>query len=246
MRRTTELLVSEITVMGAGFCVIGLERLPAGFRSLRPIPRNSYSWTKFSHQRGDRVAFELSFMSALPPHGEDRRAGNFQLLGSVSEAQLLECLKRAELAGSVKDLFGCAVHPSPRGGEAVYADCKEAQRSICGCEIAAVSFSFRFYPPKIRAAVALKSGETLESLPVVDAGWIGVANDLTSHIQDDRKRRLEAQHFFDSVIQKRIISSNHRFARIGLARPKNDEGFCWLMLDTLFPLPNPAWLNEAK
>jgi hypothetical protein len=80
----------------------------------------------------------------------------------------------------------------------------------------------------------------------VDAGWIGVANDLTSHIQDDRKRRLEAQHFFDSVIQKRIISSNHRFARIGLARPKNDEGFCWLMLDTLFPLPNPAWLNEAK
>src|SRR4029077_18246611 len=123
------------------------------------------------------------------------------------------------MAGSVADLFGCAVHPSPHGGESVYAHGKEAQRSICGCEIAAVRFSFRFYPRKIRAAVALKSGETLESLPVVDAGWIAMADELTGHIQDARRRRVEAQQFFDSVVKKRINASNHRFARIGLARP---------------------------
>jgi hypothetical protein len=146
MPLTTELLISEITLMGPGFCVLGLERATQGFRSLRPIPRNSFSWAPFAYKRGDRVAFDLSYIPTVPPHTEDRLAGNHRSLGSLGEGELLQRLKQAEVADSLKDLFGCPVRPSPRGGDAVYVCPNEAKRSVCGCAITAVAFSFRFFP----------------------------------------------------------------------------------------------------
>ncbi len=241
----TELLISEITLMGMGFCVIGLEHNIDRFRSLRPIPRSSYAWSKFQYGRADKVAFDLSSMPVTPPHIEDRLAANDKKLGSVTEAELVKCLKQAEVAASIKGLFGCDVHPSPRGGEAVYLNPQDGKRSICGCEVEDISFSFRFFPPKIRAALAMKSGESLESLPVVDTAWVGFATALASRLKDYVNFRSQLQGFFDSFVREQILSSAIRFARIGLARPDKD-GLCWLMLDSLFPLPEDTWLKELN
>ncbi len=152
--------------MRRGCCVIGLELNKDRFRSLRPIPRHSTAWDKFQYGRADRVAFDLSATRVTPPHIEDRLAASEKKLGSSSEAELVKCLKQAEMATSVKGLFGCDVHSSPHGGDAVYVDPKDGKRSICGCEVAAVSFSFRFYPKqkRIRAALALKSLRKLAEL----------------------------------------------------------------------------------
>ncbi len=240
MPLTTELLISEITLMGPGFCVLGLERGTQGFRSLRPIPRSSFSWPTFAHKRGDRVAFDLSNIPAIRPHFEDRRAENHRSLGSLSELELLLCLKQAEVAGSVKDLFGCPVRPSSRGGDAVYVCPNEAKRSICGCAITAVTFSFRFFP-RIRVALGLTSGETLY-LPLVDTEWTNFALEIARGVRSSQHDQLRAQHFFDYFVQEEIASSELRFARIGLSRPDRD-GFCWLMLDSLFPLPQKRWLS---
>lgn len=241
----TELLISEITLMRRGFCVIGLERNKERFCSLRPIPRNSYAWNRFPYGRADLVAFDLSAMLVLPPHIEDRLARNDAKRGSVTEAELVKCLKQAEVATSVKGLFGCDVHSSPHGGAAVYVDPKDGKRSICGCEVESINFSFRFYPKQkqIRAALALKSCESLQSLPVVDVEWHGFAADLTNQANDKPNFQPRLQSFFDSFVRDQIISSPIRFARIGLSRSSRD-GFCWLMLDSLFPLPKKAWLKE--
>ena len=242
MPLATELLISEITIMGPGFCVIGLERDNERFRSLRPIPRSSFSWPSFGYKRGDRVAFELSRISARQPHTEDRQAGNHQGLGSLSEHELLQRLKQAEVAGSIRELFSCDVHPSPRGGDAVYVSPNDAKRSICGCVITAVAFSFRFFP-KIRVALALTSGETLQSLPLVDTEWTKFALEIASDTKSGPHDQSRAQYFFDYFVQGEIASSELRFARIGLSRPDKD-GFCWLMLDSLFPLPKKHWLSD--
>src|SRR5712692_5191304 len=147
----TELLISEITLMRRGFCVIGLERNKDYFLSLRPIPRNSDAWNKFQYGRADKVAYDLSSMPVAPPHIEDRHAANDKKLGSVTEAELVKCLKQAEVAASIRGLFDCNVHPSPRGGEAVYVNPEDGKRSICGCEVESVRFSLRFFP-RLRAA----------------------------------------------------------------------------------------------
>ena len=241
----TELLISEITLMRRGLCVIGLEQDKDRFRSLRPIPRNAFAWNNFQYARADKVAYDLSSMPVAPPHIEDRLAANHQKLGSVTEAELVRCLKRAEVAASIRGLFGCAVHLSPRGSEAVYVKPEHGKRSISGCEVESVSFSFKRYPPKIRAALALKSGESLESLPVVDAEWVKFATRLARQIAAQPNFRSHLESFFNSLVRDRIGSSEIRFARIGLARPYKD-GLCWLMLDTLFPLPKNAWLEEFE
>lgn len=239
----TELLISEITLMGSGFCVIGLERNKDRFRSIRPIPRNSYAWNRFPYRRGDHVAFDLSAMLVLPPHVEDRLAENDRKRGSVAEIELVKCLKQAEVATSVRELFGCDVHASPYGGTAVYVDPRDGKRSICGCEIESISFSFRMYPKQVRAALALKSGESLQSLPVVDTQWVRFATDLESQAKDKPNFRLRVHSFFGSLVRKEIMSGPIRFARIGLSRSSRD-GFCWLMLDSLFPLPKKEWLQQ--
>lgn len=225
--------------------MIGLERNKDRFRSVRPIPRTSSAWNKFQYGRADKVGFDLSSLPLRPPHIEDRLAANDKKMGSVIEAELVKCLKQAEVAASIKGLFGCDVHPSPRGGEAVYVNPEDGKRSICGCEVESISFTFRFYPPKIRIALGMRSGESLESLPVVDAAWVRFATLLASQIKNHVNFRSRLQGFFDSFVCEQILSSALCFARVGLARPDKD-GLCWLMLDSLFPLPKDAWLKEFE
>lgn len=240
----TELLVSEITRMSRGYCVIGLERSGEHFCSLRPLPRWGYAWTRFPYRRADKVAFDFSVSLAVPPHTEDRSAANDHKVGFVSESELVRCLKKAEVATCIKGLFGCDAYMSRHGGEAVYVLPEEAERSICGCEIESIRFSFHFYP-KIRAALALKSGETLESLPLVDAEWTEFINLLAERFKDQAHSRLQLEELLDSLVCQQINSSAVRFVRIGLSRPDRD-GLCWLMLDSLFPLPKKAWLESIN
>jgi hypothetical protein len=233
-----ELLISEITQMAAGLCVIGLERHKEGYCSLRPIPHGLTAWPEFPYYRADRISFDLSLSPGVTEHHrEDRRAGNPRLVDTVSENELVGCLRQAEVANSIRELFGCQVHPSPRGGPAVYVNPVDARRSICGCRINSVRF--RFYPGKIRVALGLESGETLDSLPVVDRDWHAFA----ARFDDQRQDRLEG--FFNSFVVDQIMSSPIRFARIGIARPDRDI-LCWLMLDSLFPLPRDQWVEDFK
>jgi hypothetical protein len=240
-----ELIISEITRMGSGSCVLGLEARKPGFRSVRPMPPWSTAWPFFPYRRADKVAFELSMRPVTQPHVEDRAAESHRKLGSVTENELVACLKQAEVAHSIRDLFGCHLHLSPRGGEAVYADPHEASRSISGCEVESISFSFRFYPPSIRASLALASKETLQSLPVVDRGLIDFVEDLVRRLGSETGMDSRLERFFNSAYKSKIMSSPTKFARIGLARPDKD-GFCWLMLDSLFPLPQYEWKKEFK
>ena len=54
-------------------------------------------------------------------------------------------------------------------------------------------------------------------------------------------RRERAQQFLNGFVRARLMASSNRFARIGLPRPF--YGKCWLMLDSLFPQPEKAWLS---
>ena len=239
-----ELLISEITRMAEGFCVIGLARSQAGFYSLRPMPRVGFAWQPFPYWRADRIAFELSLLPLVAPHLEDRQAGDHSRLGAVSEAELVACLKQAETATSVPELFGCNVNPSPRGGPASCVEPEEARRSICGCAIENLHFSFRFYPQRnIRVTLRLTSGDRLDSLPLVDHDWLRFADHLWEQSQGTADVRQRLQRFFNRTIREHILSSPPPFARIGLTRPDRD-GLCWLMLDSVFPLPKKKWSEE--
>jgi hypothetical protein len=240
-----ELLISEITRMAEGFCVIGLERDRARFCSLRPIPRDGFAWQPFPYRRGDRVDFELYPIPVARPHVEDRQSRNHNKLGLMSETDMVSCLKLAEVAASVKELFGCDVRPSPHGGPAVYVEPEEGNRSICGCEIANVSFSFKYYPPKIRATLYLESGDRLDSLPLVDHDWLSFIDNLWKQSQGTANVGSRLQRFFNWTIRDHILSSAAPLARIGLTRPDRD-GLCWLMLDSIFPLPTNQWREEFE
>jgi hypothetical protein len=240
-----ELLISETTRMGSRTCVLGLETINLGFRSVRPVPAGSVAWQFFPYRRGDRVAFELSDAHTTQPHVEDRVAGGHRKLGSATENELVTCLRQAEVGRTIKDLFGCQLHLSPKGGDAVYARPHDATRSICGCDVEGISFSFKFYPPKIRASLALASKETLHSLPVVDRGLIDFVEDLAGSRGREPNLNSRLERFFNSVYKPRIMSSPIKFARIGIARP-DEDGFCWLMLDSLFPLVQREWQREFR
>ncbi|MGH9532528.1 MAG: hypothetical protein ACRD2Q_09050 [Terriglobales bacterium] len=238
-----ELLISEITRMGEGFCVIGLLRNQSGSVSLRPIPPGRYAWQPFPYQRADRVDFELYNIPVARPHVEDRQSRNHSKVGSISEADMVDCLKQAEVAASIKELFGCNVRSSPRGGAAVHVKPEEGNRSICGCAIENISFSLNYYPPKIRATLYLESGDRLDSLPVVDDDWLRFADRLWEQNQGTANVQQRLQRFFNWQIREHLLSSPASFARIGLARPDRD-GLCWLMLDSVFPLPKKQWSEE--
>ena len=239
-----ELLISEITRMADGFCVIGLMPTQAGFCSLRPMPRVGFAWRPFPYRRADRVAFELSLIPLAAPHLEDRQAANHTRLGAASEAELVDSLKRAEVAAAARELFGCNVRPNPRRGPGIYVDPEEGSRSICGCVIENISFAFNFYPQRnIRASVRLESGDRLDSLPWVDHDWLRFADHLGKVSQGTANVRQRLQTFFNRRIREHLLSSSAPFARIGLTRP-GDDGRCWLMLDSVFPLPRKKWLEE--
>lgn len=239
-----ELLISEITRMADGNCVIGLARRSSGFYSLRPMPRVGFAWHPFPYRRADRVNFELSLIPLAAPHLEDRHAGSHSRLGAGTETELVDCLKQAEVATSIQGLFGCNVNPSPHGGPAVYVKPAEGKRSIAGCTLENINFSFGFYPQRnIRVTLRLEAGDRLDSLPLVDHDWLRFADHLWEQSQGTANVQQRLQTFFNRTIREHILSSPAPFARIGLTRP--DEGsLCWLMLDSVFPLPKKKWAEE--
>lgn len=234
-----KLLISEITRMGPAFCVIGLHREKEKIHSVRPVSSTANSWLYFPYRRGDVLRCDLAPMQASSPHVEDRiSTRGFQKDSTVSEGQVVTYLRRAELAGSLSDLFGCRLHAN-KSGSGLYAFPAQAKRSICGTQTR--NLRLEFYANELRGTLALTSGEVLRDLPVVDRDWrdfIEAALDPSRGA--NRLTRLE--RFLNVQLQHKIMSCAHHFVRVGLTRPYH--GLCWVMLDTLFPLPHPDWLQE--
>jgi len=235
----TRLLITEVTRMGPAFCVIGLQRDKEKIHSVRPVSPNTNGWRHFPHQRGDVLQCELTPFCGAKPHVEDRVSmRGFQKDSSVSEAETVTYLKKAEIAHSLLELFGCPVHPN-KSGSGLFANPPEAKRSICGTETR--NLRLEFCANELRATLVLSSGEVLRDLPVVDRDWrdfIDAA--LAGSRGANRLGRLE--RFLNSQFHYKILSCPHHFIRLGLTRPFHEV--CWLMLDTLFPLPKPEWLEE--
>ncbi len=240
-----ELLLSDITLMGAGYCVLGLA--PAGadcYVSLRPLPPWGFAWRDpFAYERGDWVRAELATAAGARPHVEDRPSLGLQDTSrSVSQQFLVECLRRAETSRDLEGLFECEVRPSPTGGRSVWVSSEEAQRSVCGCQFQ--NLRFRLYPEgegvTIRVQIGLPSGEALQSLPLVDRDWNQLVEELIT-----AKDLNTVQELLNGTVREQILTSPDRHARIGLPRP-NKDGMCWLMLDSLFPQPRPEWRADLR
>ncbi|HET8921636.1 MAG TPA: hypothetical protein VFN26_01425 [Candidatus Acidoferrum sp.] len=162
----------------------------------------------------------------------------FEKATEVLEAEIVTYLRKAEVSPCLHDLFGCAVYEN-KNGSGLYANPGEAQRLICGCETQ--NLRLELCANEIRATLALSSGEVLRDLPFVDRDWRGfIDNALAPTRGANLVARLE--RFLNSQLHYKIMSCPHHFIRLGLTRPFHD--FCWLMLDTLFPLPQPEWLEE--
>jgi len=234
---TTELILSEITRMAGGHCVIGLVKDGARYLSLRPIPPAGHAWpASFSHHRGDRLLFDLAPREVVRPHVEDRQStGVAGEAGKISEDELLVCLQQAEVATRVKELFGCDIRPG-RVGASVHAP--KAHRSICGAPAGRVRLKWE--AKQLRAHVALASGEILADLPVVDRSWHRFAETLLQEM--DGANRLQRLNRYLDV---RLLNAGELFVRVGLTRPHPPRfGRCQLMIDTLFPLPRKSWVGE--
>jgi hypothetical protein len=235
----TKLLITEITRMGPAFCVIGLQRDNERIQSVRPIPSSANGWTHFPHRRGEILECSLVPLPAARPHVEDRvSTRGFQKSAVIPEAEIVTWLRRAECSQSLSGLFGCVVHEN-KNGSGLYVSPGEAQRSICGCDTQ--NLRVELYANELRATLVLSSGEVLRDLPVVDHNWRDfVEKALASDRGANRLSCLE--RFLNSQFHYKIMSCPHHFVRLGLTRPFHD--LCWLMLDTLFPLPKSEWLEE--
>lgn len=235
----TKLLITEITRMGPAFCVIGLQHEKEKIQSIRPIPSSAHGWSHFPHHRGEILEFALTPFPGARPHVEDRvSTRGIQKSSAVPEGEVVTYLRRAEFSQSLPDLFGCAVHEN-RKGSGLYVIPSEAQRSICGCETQ--NLRLELCANELRATLVLLSGEVLRDLPVVDHDW---RNFVDAALAPDRgaNRLPRLERFLNSSFHYKIMSCPHHFIRLGLTRPYN--GLCWLMLDTLFPLPQKEWLGE--
>ncbi len=238
----TEIILSEITRMANGYCIIGLEPAGAAYRSVRPMPPRGYAWgPPWPYGRGDRLRFRLQPLPAAPPHVEDyAAAGTPECAGKLSESDLLRCLRAAETGKKREELFGCGLRTSAMGGGAAWVNAQEAARSICGCDFRFLRFHWKH--DRWRVELHLAAGETLGSLPIVDSDWndfLEEAGKLTGAQNPPERLRT----FLNQTVTAAIWKDANRFARIGLARP-NVQGACWLMLDSLFPLPKREWLAE--
>lgn len=243
-----ELILSDITVMGPGYCVIGLEQLASGaFRSIRPLPPWGHAWREpFRFKRGDRARFTRTPSQALPPHVEDQQCAGMGLelvQGSLNEGELIGSLREAEIAADLEQLFGCELRASTRGGRAVWVSPTDARRSVCGCEYQ--NIWFRLYAEHddftLRARLSLGANERLESIPIVDRDW----RQFVARLVENRgglSQVAEAERLLNRAIRRRLLASLQRLIRIGLARPRDDDQ-CWLMLDSLFPQPAESWLE---
>ena len=235
----SKLLITEITRMGPTFCVIGLQHENDRIQSIRPVPSFSNGWQHFPHRRGDILECALTPFPGTRPHVEDRvSTRGFKKSNAVTEAETVAYLRKSELARSMPDLFGCPIHEN-RKGSGLHAYPQEAQRSICGCETQ--NLRLELCANELRATLALPSGEVLRDLPVVDRDWRDFVEAALAETRGaNRTARLE--RFLNSHFHYKIMSCPHHFIRLGLTRPFHD--LCWLMLDTLFPLPNPEWIQE--
>jgi hypothetical protein len=235
----TKLLITEITRMGPALCVIGLHQEKEKIQSIRPIPSSTHGWSHFPHHRGEILEFSLTPFPGSRPHVEDRvSTRGIQKSSVLTEPGVVTYLRRAEFSESMPDLFGCAIHENTKGS-GQYAIPGEAQRSICGCETQ--NLRLELCANELRATLVLPSGEVLRDLPVVDHDWRDFIDAALSPARGaNRLPRLE--RFLNSAFHYKIMSCPHHFIRLGLTRPFHY--FCWLMLDTLFPLPRPEWLEE--
>jgi hypothetical protein len=235
----TRLLITEITRMGPAFCVIGLQREKDKIQSVRPVSATANSWLHFPYHRGDVLQCEFAPFSGAKPHIEDRvSTQGFQKDSAVPEPEVVTYLRKAEIADSRQELFDCVLHEN-KSGSGLFAKPSEAKRSVCG----AVTQNLRieFCANELRATLVLSSGEVLRDLPVVDRDWRDfVDGALAEGRGANRLARLE--RFLKSQFHYKVLSCPHHFIRLGLTRPYYD--LCWLMLDTLFPLPKHDWLEE--
>jgi len=236
----TKLLITEITRMGPAFCIIGLEREKNRIRSVRPVTATANSWMHFPYHRGDVLQCDFAPFSGSQPHVEDRLAmRGFQKESAVPEPEVVIYLRQAEIATSLEDLFGCVLHEN-KTGSGLFAKPSEAKRSVCGT--VTQNLRLELCANELRATLALSSGEVLRDLPVVDRDWRDFIDaGLAENRGANRVARLE--RFFNSQFHYKIMSCPHHFIRLGLTRPYHD--LCWLMLDTLFPLPSQHWLEES-
>jgi hypothetical protein len=235
----SKLLITEITRMGPAFCIIGLQHENEKIQSIRPVPSFSNGWPHFPHHRGDILECALTPFPGNKPHVEDRvSTRGFKKISAVPEAETVVYLRKSELAQSLPDLFGCPIHENKKGS-GLYANPREAQRSICGCETK--NLRLELCANELRATLALPSGELLRDLAVVDRDWRDFVDAALAEGRGaNRTARLE--RFLNSHFHYKIMSCPHHFIRLGLTRPFHD--LCWLMLDTLFPLPRREWLEE--
>ena len=242
-----ELILSDVTVMGPGYCVIGLERIgPDHFRSVRPLPPAGYAWREpFPYKRGDYARFRPTPSIASAPHVEDQRcAGLEPVQRSLNENELIGSLRKAEVAADLERLFDCELRASPRGGRAVWVSSADARRSICGCEYQNIWFRIYAEPDDftLRARLSLGANERLESVPIVDRDWRQFVARLIEN-KGGLSHVTEAERVLNHAVRLRLLASPQRLIRIGLPRPGGD-GQCWLMLDSLFPQPRNSWLPE--
>jgi len=240
-----ELILSDITEMGAGLCVIGIEPATENlFRSVRPIPPQGFGWDRsFPHQRGSAVCFESRPTSGSPPHTEDQNTHGLQASGTrLSEFELVDRLQRAEVSTDLEGLFACELRADSSGGNA-WVDPGEASRSICGCLYRNVRFLVFQDPNRVtlRARLVLTSGETLNSLPVVDREWRCFMDEVMQRLAKSGGR-FDLDRYLNRFIRHKLLQSLHAFARVGLTRPEQGNK-CWLMLDSLFPQPDVSWLD---
>lgn len=242
----TELILSDITVMGPGYCVLGLEQVSAdSYRSLRPLPPRGFAWRDpFPFRRGERIQTRLWRVQTNTPHLEDRRSEGLRLVGDrLSQERLVVALKKAEVSASLESLFDCPVERGSRGGRALWVEPSAARRSVCGCEYE--NTRFRIYPEAegytLRAEMVITSGERIPSIPIVDRAWRAFAGALVRRVTRSEPLPL-VERFLNRTILPKLLTSLNRFVRIGLPRPRESTQ-CWLMLDSLFPQPERSWLD---
>ena len=235
----TKLLITEITRMGPAFCVIGLEREKNRIRTVRPVTATANSWMHFPSHRGDVLRCDLAPFSGSKPHVEDRvSTRGFQKESAVPEPEVVAYLRKAEIATSLEDLFGCVLHEN-KTGSGLFAKPYEAKRSVCGT--VTQNLRLELCASELRATLALPSGEVLRDLPVVDRDWRDFIEAALA-ISRGANRLTRLERFLNSQFPCKVLSCRHHFTRLGLTRPFHD--LCWLMLDTLIPLPKDDWLEE--
>jgi hypothetical protein len=235
----TKLLITEITRMGPAFCVIGLQREKDKIQSVRPVTATANSWLHFPYQRGDVLQCDLAPFSGAKPHIEDRvSTSGFEKESTVPEPEVVTYLRKAETAESLPDLFGCALHEN-KSGSGLFAKPPEAKRSVCGT--VTQNLRLEFCANELRATLALSSGEVLRDLPVVDRDWRDFIEAALA-IRRGANRLARLERFLNSQFHYKVLSCPHHFIRLGLTRPYHE--LCWLMLDTLIPLPKQDWLEE--